>query len=294
MHEPIHSIQVNHLSTALLSLRLLPLMQRTAERFDCHPRLVVVSSDMHFLVNIGAEVMGSPRILEKLSRREFCKPSWARTFHCTYINNKCTSGLWGLDTQRQSVRTLPHALRVDWPFGPVLNVLFTRALAASLPPTSQIIVNVVSPGYCISSIRRNLRFPVTVVVGIMDYIFARPTEEGARQLVWAALAGETDGGDSQLREKVRGTYVSDFCVAEESDWVFTNAGQDAERRIWVSNYSWSLNKPILTARGKDETAEILGKVDGKVQPVVEEYLRKPWGGELEKQVGNPTASVQRI
>jgi retinol dehydrogenase-12 len=82
-----------------------------------------------------------------------------------------------------------------------------------------------------------LRFPVTVVVGIMDYIFARPTEEGARQLVWAALAGETDGGDPQLREKVRGVYVSDYSVAEESDWVFTKAGQEAEKRIWVSDRS---------------------------------------------------------
>jgi retinol dehydrogenase-12 len=68
-------MQVNHLSTALLALRLLPLMQRTAERFGSHPRLVVVSSDMHFFVNIDDEVMGSPRILETLSQREFCTPA---------------------------------------------------------------------------------------------------------------------------------------------------------------------------------------------------------------------------
>jgi retinol dehydrogenase-12 len=82
-----------------------------------------------------------------------------------------------------------------------------------------------------------MRFPMSLVGKIMDWTIARTSEEGARQLVWAALAGETGGGDPQLREKLRGVYVRDYSVGEESDWTFTTAGQEAERRIWVSAHN---------------------------------------------------------
>jgi hypothetical protein len=69
------SIQVNHLSTALVSFLLLPHLLRTAKASSTTPRLVIVSSDVHYLTQIPKREQDSPKILEKLNDREYCTPS---------------------------------------------------------------------------------------------------------------------------------------------------------------------------------------------------------------------------
>jgi len=69
------SIQVNHLSTALVSFLLLPHLLRTAKAASTTPRLVIVSSDAHYLAQISKREQDSPKILEKLNGREYCTPS---------------------------------------------------------------------------------------------------------------------------------------------------------------------------------------------------------------------------
>lgn len=44
------TITVNVISTFLMALLLLPTLRRTAARFNVQPRLVIVSSDAHFMV----------------------------------------------------------------------------------------------------------------------------------------------------------------------------------------------------------------------------------------------------
>lgn len=119
---------------------------------------------------------------------------------------------------------------------PVLNVLYSRSLSSRLSRTSPVIVNNINPGLCYSSLRRDVPFPLSFILKFMELFLARTTEEGARQIVWAALAGETDGGNTDLRERARGAYVSDCSVAEESDWVFSKDGQECKRRIWASGF----------------------------------------------------------
>jgi retinol dehydrogenase 12 len=67
-----HRIQINHLSTALVSLLLLPLLVQTAEKYGTNPRLTVTASDVHLNCTFKPDVLQSPRILEKLSDREYC------------------------------------------------------------------------------------------------------------------------------------------------------------------------------------------------------------------------------
>ncbi|KAJ7181129.1 hypothetical protein C8R46DRAFT_1071525 [Mycena filopes] len=56
------SLQVNHLSTALVALRLLPSMIRTAQQHDTAPRLVVIEK----------KVAENPDMLETLGSPEYC------------------------------------------------------------------------------------------------------------------------------------------------------------------------------------------------------------------------------
>ena len=62
---------------------------------------------------------------------------------------------------------------------------------------------------------------------IMEALLARTAEQGSRQLVWAAVGGA--GREFELR----GAYVSKADVQEVSDYVLSDDGVVAQRRIWV-------------------------------------------------------------
>jgi retinol dehydrogenase-12 len=62
---------------------------------------------------------------------------------------------------------------------------------------------------------------------IVAVLFGRTAEEGSRQLVWAAVGGA--GREFDLR----GGYVSMADIKEVSDYVLSDDGAVAQRRIWV-------------------------------------------------------------
>ena len=64
-------------------------------------------------------------------------------------------------------------------------------------------------------------------MSIMGLLFARTAEQGSRQLVWAAVGGA--GREFELR----GAYVSKADIREVSDYVLSDDGVVAQRRIWV-------------------------------------------------------------
>ncbi len=68
-----YSLQVNNLASPLLSLRLLPLMERTAAQFSTTPRLVTVASGVHYWAVIDQELIEAPALLAKLSDETYCK-----------------------------------------------------------------------------------------------------------------------------------------------------------------------------------------------------------------------------
>jgi NAD(P)-dependent dehydrogenase (short-subunit alcohol dehydrogenase family) len=67
----------------------------------------------------------------------------------------------------------------------LFNVLFTRGLAAHLPPAGAVVVDTVDPGYCYSSLRRHAPLLQGAAFAVMDLLLARRTDVGARTLVWA-------------------------------------------------------------------------------------------------------------
>jgi len=82
----------------------------------------------------------------------------------------------------------------------------------------------------------------------MGALIGRTTEQGSRQLVWAAVGGA--GREFELR----GAYVSKADVQEVSDYVLSDDGVVAQRRIW------------------EESAEILSQVEPKFEGIVREIL----------------------
>jgi len=65
----------------------------------------------------------------------------------------------------------------------------------------------------------------------LEYLFARTTEEGSRQIVFAAIHGL---GSKEEEWKMKGVYVENDGVSEPSDWVISTEGHWAQEKLWVS------------------------------------------------------------
>ncbi|KAH9177633.1 hypothetical protein EDB89DRAFT_2218277 [Lactarius sanguifluus] len=210
-------IQVNHLSAVLLTILLLPCLLKAASSGSSpNPRVVVVSSDVHYWASLSKEMAeNDDGVLQKLSSKDYCTPK--------VIGDR-------------------------YPLSKLLNVLFVRELTKRLPVNSPIIVISVNPGYCKSQLSRHLPLATRIAVSIMAAVLARTTEQGSRQLVWAAVGGA--GREFELR----GNYVSKANLQEVSDYVLSDDGAVAQRRIW------------------EESVEILSRVDPKFESIVREML----------------------
>ena len=88
-----------------------------------------------------------------------------------------------------------------------------------------------NPGYCKSELRRNFPFAKRIIDIIREALLAYTTEEGSRQLVWAAVGGA--GREFELR----GGYVSMADLQEVSDYVLSDEGTVVQTRLWVCEFS---------------------------------------------------------
>ncbi|ESK97852.1 retinol dehydrogenase 12 [Moniliophthora roreri MCA 2997] len=203
-------LQVNAIAPAIQVLLLLPIMLKTAREHSVTPRIVNVASDTHYWATLPRDKrVTSGNILEAMSAENYYDGS-------TY----------------------------KYPETKFLNVLFTRAIQSHLgthhPP---LVVSAVNPGFCYSELRRGMS---GFFYWLMEKVLALTTEEGSRQLVYAALADH---------EEMPGGYVSFSDVVEPSDGVIDEAGQRLEERFW-SDLIW-----------------VGAKVDDRVPRIVNEYLK---------------------
>ncbi|KAJ7123560.1 hypothetical protein C8R44DRAFT_831249 [Mycena epipterygia] len=224
------SLQVNCFSTSLLAIRFLPFMIKTAQEQSTSPRIIFVSSGAHHWVNIEKNIVEDPSILQTLGSAEYCsKPGVTRLTHLQCHETSILALKTYASLTHLSGRTLTIMVLV-------LNVFFFRALNARLPPTTPVIVNATSPGYCYSELRREFSGFLVVIDYIMERLLAWTTEEGSRQLI------------------LHGQYIAASKVQEVSDYVLSADGARVEDRVW------------------DDTVAILSKVDPRVIAVVEKYL----------------------
>jgi len=210
------TIQVNNLATSLLSLLLLPRMIQTAKDHSTTPRLVIVSSDVHYWADVERPALESPNFLKTLGSKEYSTP---KVMGNRYFVSK------------------------------LLSLLFVRALSSRLPASPPtVITSAANPGYCYSELRRHLTGLRAIFDYLMEKALALTSEQGSRQLVWAALAEDKD---------INGGFVSYAKVVEPSDFVISGEGKKVQDRFW------------------DELVEILSEVDPRVQSVIKDYLVEP-------------------
>lgn len=66
------SIQVNNIATSLLCLLLTPRLVETGTTYGTEPRIVIVSSDLHYMVNIKERVSEAKSPFQVLNSSEYC------------------------------------------------------------------------------------------------------------------------------------------------------------------------------------------------------------------------------
>ncbi|KAI4177736.1 MAG: hypothetical protein LQ343_000200 [Gyalolechia ehrenbergii] len=163
------SVTTNVVSTFLLGLLLLPKLQETATRFNVRPRLVIVSSDLHFVTNLEERKASS--IFDELREKE---------------------------TAVMSSRYVGQT------FGERRDLLIVRELAARIDQSEKpkVIVNCLTPGFCHSDFDRELTGAKLYFMKVMRFLIARSTEVGSRTLVAAAEAGEESHGQYMADSRV--------------------------------------------------------------------------------------------
>ena len=212
-------MQVNNLSPSLLALLLLPQMIRTSKEYETTPRIVVVSSEMHFWVSVEKDLLESPNIVEIIGSKEYCtKSGMMGTQRYSLTKRQYLSSLRSCILPCLSLEIL------------VINVFFVRALSERLPMDSPQtpIVNAVTPGYCYSELRRSLQGIIAMLDRLLEKLLAHTTEEGSRQLVWAAVGG------ADCEDTLRGAYIYGSEVQEPGDVVLGDAGRKLQNKFWVS------------------------------------------------------------
>ncbi|KAG6814833.1 hypothetical protein H0H93_012071, partial [Arthromyces matolae] len=186
------TLQVNCLSLFLIALRFLPLMMKTAKDFVTHPRFVLVSSEVHFWAKIPSQVLHGAETYKVMSDMKYFKK--------------------------------------QYPESKLLDTFFYRALSSHLGPNSPLIINGANPGLCHSELNRDATGIQALVMWTLKGLLGRTPEQGARQLVYAALGGETEKGE--VEEKFRGAYVSAGTVEEASDFVIGEEGKAVQEKLW--------------------------------------------------------------
>ncbi|KAK0440897.1 uncharacterized protein EV420DRAFT_1279069 [Desarmillaria tabescens] len=188
------TLHTNNLGPGLLAIRMIPKMLETARKHSVVPRLVIVASDVHYWTTIEKDVIASPRILAKLSDKEYCTKE---VMDHRYFDSK------------------------------LFNVLFARSLQLHVPSSPAITVNSVNPGFCFSGLRTSIPAEEAETMRKEEEELCFTTEEGSRQLVYGAVGSLDD------EEKLRGKYIQMSEVVEESDFVISEDGKIVQDKVWA-------------------------------------------------------------
>ena len=179
------TVTVNVISTFLLALLLLPKLKATAREFNINPRLTIVSSEVH----------GWSKFPEQDSENIFA----------------------ALDNPQSST------MDERYPTSKLLEVLVVRQIAPQLRD-SGVLLNMLNPGLCRTSLSREAKFPQSFVFAIMQAVLGRTIEVGSRTLL-ASASAENDS---------HGEYMSDSRIADDmvSDFVKGDKGRKVGAQVW--------------------------------------------------------------
>lgn len=182
------TIQTNVISTFMLATLLMPLLEKTAKLpspkhgSDLRPHLVIVSSGAHAEATFPQK--SQPHILNALNDKE------------------------------------QYALMDRYPMTKLLDLLLTRELARHpMFQNGDVVLCSVNPGFCRSELMRDLP---RALRWILYNLFARTTEEGSKNLVWASLEDKV----------VPGSYSSSCGFINPSKFVLSAEGNEIQKKLW--------------------------------------------------------------
>lgn len=185
------SITINVVSTIMLAVGVLPKLQATARSFNTATHLTIVGSLVHFF-GLDEQLNIPNNILTSLS-------------------NPQTADM----PNRYNLSKL------------MLHLCFNEMIARSATDDdfngsdkTQVIVNVVNPGWCATELFRNSS--AGLMERIMFRLIGRTGEEGSRALVHGVVAGVT----------THGCYLSECTPKPQSSFVRSPRGYAARRRLW--------------------------------------------------------------
>ncbi|KAF8889272.1 short-chain dehydrogenase [Infundibulicybe gibba] len=195
-----NTLQINCLSQFLLAILLLPSMIKSQLEHSSKPRLVFVSSAIHYTVTIHKDTVQTGKVYDHYNQHENCHPS------------------------QMGVR---HRL------SKAFEILFARALSARLgtPSSSPIIVNTVNPGLCKSTINRKSTLLTRAMLGLETLAVGWTAEQGSRQLVYAAVGDAREGQEGE-EQSLHGAYISRSEIVEASDYILSADGKEAQDVMW--------------------------------------------------------------
>ncbi|KAK4169599.1 retinol dehydrogenase 14 [Cladorrhinum sp. PSN259] len=202
------TIQVNVLNTFLLAFSLLPKLNETKAKFpDSSPHLSFVGSDGHHLTNFPE--INAPNVYDKLSEKE------SYNVFSAYMASK------------------------------LMIVLLMREMAARLSEavsketTPGVVINMVNPGLCASTlgVKEN---PPPLPVRILRSVLDRTLEQGSRTYVLGATAGASSHGE----------FLSDGKQQDVEGWIYTEVGKRVQKKVWEQTV------PILEKRSPGILKEV--------------------------------------
>eukprot|EP01057_Protomagalhaensia_wolfi_P001340 Protomagalhaensia_wolfi_Nauph_80__1339@NODE_179_length_3278_cov_264_687249_g135_i0_p1_GENE_NODE_179_length_3278_cov_264_687249_g135_i0NODE_179_length_3278_cov_264_687249_g135_i0_p1_ORF_typecomplete_len327_score64_83adh_short/PF00106_25/7_7e31adh_short_C2/PF13561_6/3_5e15KR/PF08659_10/3_1e09Epimerase/PF01370_21/0_00019Sacchrp_dh_NADP/PF03435_18/0_0022Sacchrp_dh_NADP/PF03435_18/6e03RmlD_sub_bind/PF04321_17/0_0513Beta_HSD/PF01073_19/0_11_NODE_179_length_3278_cov_264_687249_g135_i022273207 len=168
------TVLVNVISTFLLALLMLPVLQRTADKFKTRPTLTIVASEVHAWAKFPERNLPQGQILASLSDMK------TATMKERYLTSK------------------------------LLEVLIVREISplVSKSSNSSVVLNMLNPGFCHSELNRELAGWIEAAVKL---VLARSTEMGSRTHVAAASAGPDSHGkymtDGAVNDDALATWV---------------------------------------------------------------------------------------
>lgn len=177
------SVTVNVINTLFLGLLLLPTLKATRQKNPSRtPRLTFIVSEVHAWVDFT---------------------EWKEDEPMKFISDETNA-----------------KMHDRYPLSKLLQVLLVQELAGRVPG-SEVIVNMVNPGFCHSQLTREGGWKLT----LMKMVLARSTEVGSRTLVAGAAAGLESHGAYMTDGHVENTAFSPFVRSDE--------GRQAREKLWA-------------------------------------------------------------
>lgn len=193
------TITVNIISTFLLMLLLLPQLRSIAQNFDIHPRVCILSSDLHEVAPFKAQQSPPGMILNSMN-----DPATADMTN-RYMDSKLLEILY------------------------LVPFFEAQKLKGS---QGGVVTNIVNPGFCSSDLTREV---TSTAFRAFEKVMARSTEEGARSHVFAAADGieshrmyHTNG---KARPLLKGTLPTTKTGKEVAKRFFDEVNQKLEKIV---------------------------------------------------------------